>query len=178
MVYGENGSGKSSLYNALKYFLEANGTAPFLPHRNFFVTTDDGYVRITLDGRIGALEWSSHLNQTAELEILEANKTKGFLDYKTLLKTYFIHQHSDWVNLFDLVVKEILVHIQNDITGHSFGEDWQTVLKTLPTKNTKTRIRPNAIAIKRFNDGLKVKLDELKTEAQRLLDKFGQRCPH
>jgi DNA repair exonuclease SbcCD ATPase subunit len=49
LAFGENGSGKSSLFNALKLFLEREAeNHDFAANQNIFVTTDDGYVRLTL----------------------------------------------------------------------------------------------------------------------------------
>ena len=55
LVYGENGSGKSSLYLALKLFLESsvpennegNRNRAFETHQNIF-TEDPGYVKLSL----------------------------------------------------------------------------------------------------------------------------------
>jgi len=36
--------------------------------------------------------------------ILEIDKTKGFIDYKALLRTHLLHNESDSVNIFTLLV--------------------------------------------------------------------------
>ena len=79
LVYGENGSGKSSLFFALKLFLECAGTKDFLEHRNFFCHHDDGYVKLTLladgDSDSGPYEWSKVVNDTGKRLILEIDGT-------------------------------------------------------------------------------------------------------
>ena len=46
LVYGENGSGKTSLYQALKRFLESSeGGHQFKPHQNIF-NSDEGYIKL------------------------------------------------------------------------------------------------------------------------------------
>ncbi len=46
LVYGENGSGKTSLYQALKRFLESSeGRHQFKPHQNIF-NSDEGYIKL------------------------------------------------------------------------------------------------------------------------------------
>ena len=52
LVYGENGSGKSSLYLALKYFLESgvdedDKDPDFENHQNIFLQ-DPGYIKLSL----------------------------------------------------------------------------------------------------------------------------------
>ena len=52
LIYGENGSGKSSLYLALKYFLESgvdedDQDTDFENHQNIFLQ-DPGYIKLSL----------------------------------------------------------------------------------------------------------------------------------
>ncbi len=48
LVYDENGSGKTSLYEALRRFLESSeGECQFKPHQNIF-NSDDGYIKLHL----------------------------------------------------------------------------------------------------------------------------------
>ena len=47
LVYGENGSGKTSLYQALKFFLESSeGAHRFENYQDIFITNDDGHIKI------------------------------------------------------------------------------------------------------------------------------------
>src|SRR5262245_22755776 len=99
LVYGENGSGKSSLFFAIKDFLECAGKHDItqFPFCNLFSNTGDGYIRLQFaDGQVVGrnpqaklYEWSGAKNETNEQLILEINKTKGFIDYKKLLATYY-----------------------------------------------------------------------------------------
>ena len=79
LVYGENGSGKSSLYLALKLFLESDYYMPFREyimwnsrypiqgnmyqferHQNIF-SVDDGYIKLDFQDDLGTtehMEWS------------------------------------------------------------------------------------------------------------------------
>ena len=90
LLYGENGSGKSSLFYALKLFLEsANAKTEFSEHRNIFVEdSKEGFIKLTLDNGVN-YEWSEADTFPTESIILEADKIKGFLDYKNLLETHF-----------------------------------------------------------------------------------------
>ena len=93
LVYGENGSGKTSLYQALKKFLESSeGGHQFKPHQNIF-NSDDGYIKLHFradrQSKQDIYEWSETVkNETNHPLIIEASKAKGggggggFLDYK------------------------------------------------------------------------------------------------
>ncbi|MBA3571007.1 MAG: AAA family ATPase [Pyrinomonadaceae bacterium] len=112
LVYGENGSGKSSLYLALRDFLESAAKGSDInefPFRNIFVKTDEGFIKLDFSDAGGdpdakKYEWSEKKNDTTEPLILEIDKTKGFIDYKALLRTHLLHNESDSVNIFTLLV--------------------------------------------------------------------------
>ena len=115
LVYGENGSGKSSLYFALKMFLES-GDDPshrFENDQNIFIA-DAGHIKLCLraDRRSNQMtyEWSESVRETDDELIIEASKAKGFFDYKSLLETHFVHHESNTVNVFDLLVKTLLAN--------------------------------------------------------------------
>ncbi len=188
LVYGENGSGKSSLFFALKDFLEGGGKKHDItqfPFRNIFCNTDDGYIKIHFDdpnatGRnrhpqARLYEWSGAKNETGEQLILEINKTKGFIDYKALLATYFLQQSALAVNIFDLLIESILRHAENDLNRRPFGEEWWEINEALTNLNKRAPRQKEALIdrIKTFNNGLRVKLEELQDKAQEILNWFG-----
>ena len=83
LVYGENGSGKSSLFFALKLFLESgdNPSHRFENDQNIFIA-DAGYIKLCLRADQGAkqytYEWSESVRETDDELIIEASKAKGF----------------------------------------------------------------------------------------------------
>lgn len=138
LLYGENGSGKSSLFYALKLFLEsANAKTEFSEHRNIFVKDDDdGFVKLTVGKN--TYEWLPAKFPDAPI-ILEANKIKGFLDYKSLLETHFLHRQDgeNGVNLFHLLVENLLVDYTESSSGRTIGDIWRGVQeKSKAKKNT------------------------------------------
>ncbi|MEW6210807.1 MAG: AAA family ATPase [Acidobacteriota bacterium] len=188
LVYGENGSGKSSLFYALRDFLECaakrNDITQF-PFRNIFINTNDGYIKIHFtdpaathrnpNPQAKLYEWSASKNETSEQLILEINKTKGFIDYKSLPATYFLQQENSTVNIFNLLLTSILSHAENDLSRRPFGEEWQEINDSLANLNYRSRTQKEALIerIRTFNDGLRNKLDELKGKAQEILNSFG-----
>ena len=117
LIYGENGSGKSSFYKSLSNFLSSSqDTAyPYIRHHN--KDTEEGNVAFTFNDydpvaneirsadevfNFGTLSVTTDTEQflkTAEL-------TKGFLDYRGLLAVY---NHSEaQPNLFELIVEILL----------------------------------------------------------------------
>ena len=179
LVYGENGSGKSSLYLALKSFLESSEdvSARFENHQNIF-SADDGNIKLHLRANPRAnehiYEWSRTVKETEDQLIVDASKAKGFLDYKALLETHFIHRDSHTVNVFNLLVKNLLANVVSDITNRSIGEYWQSVLESHPSRrNARIQIETLEERLKDFNSELTRRLGQLKTETSDILRKFG-----
>ncbi|MDE0043024.1 MAG: ATP-binding protein [Candidatus Poribacteria bacterium] len=144
LVYGENGSGKSSLYLALKSFLESSegSSTRFEDYQNIF-RADDGYIKFHLRLDPGAkehvYEWSRAVNETDDQLIIDASKAKGFLDYRALLETHYIHRENDIVDVFDLLIENLLANVVSDVTGQGIREDWQSVLEARPSRrNART----------------------------------------
>ena len=176
LVYGENGSGKSSLYFALKLFLES-GDDPshrFENDQNIFIT-DAGYIKLGLRAdersKQGTYEWSESVRETEDELIIEASKTKGFLDYKSLLETHYLHRESNTVNVFNLLVETLLANTVNT-EGRSLTEDWDRIQPPFPRRNAINKIADLEELIENFNNELANRLAELQPKVSEILGKF------
>ena len=182
LVYGENGSGKSSLYLALKHFLESgvdegDKNTDFANHRNIFVE-DPGHIKLSLradeESKRDTYEWSQGIKaETNDELIVEASKTKGFLDYKALLETHYLHRENDTVNLFDLLVKVLLANTVNPVRERSLAEDWDAIQPPFPRRSAKVQIAALDERIGVFNDELTNRLADLHPRVSEILGKFG-----
>lgn len=131
-IYGENGSGKSSLYYALKDFFQSSVENIQLDNlRNFKI--DDGNrdcsISVEFDGEIiKTLNESG--KDTNTTEIIDANRLKSFLTYKHLLGVHNV-KISDKIDVFELVVNGVLKHFKsNTITGNiELSMLWENVVK-------------------------------------------------
>ena len=186
LLYGENGSGKTSLYEALKLFLESseNDSIRFIDYKNFSAIDDgdDGYVRLhfTSDPNLQktTYEWSDSgdaLNDTKVQPISEASKAKRFLNYKALLDTHYLQYKGDTVDVFDLMIGTLLRNVINDISvpSRSFSEEWQELSELLfPEQAAEEEVEiPQQFAD--FNTGIENILTRLKVDANKMLPKFG-----
>ena len=179
LIYGENGSGKTSLYKALELFLNSseNEAIDFKDYQNIF-NTDKGYIKLHLRATPGSsehvYEWSHDVKETAELPIINAAKSKGFLDYKALLHTHYLHYKEDTVNVFGLLIENLLANVVNNRTGRSITEEWQNILEETvqplePTQQVETIERQLEV----FNTGFTERLMELQTNVSEILHQFG-----
>ena len=178
LVYGENGSGKTSLYQALKRFLESSeGGHQFKPYQNIF-NSDDGYIKLHLradaQSKQNTYEWSETVkDETNDQLLIQASRAEGFLDYKDLLETHYLHRENDVVNVFDLLVKTLLVNTVSRQTDRSLAEDWASIQPPFPRRSATTQIAGLEGRIANFNDELASRLTELQAKASEILRKFG-----
>ncbi|WP_420546668.1 AAA family ATPase, partial [Curvivirga sp.] len=189
LLYGENGSGKTSLYEALKFFLESSeGTYQFRDHRNIFTDeTDKGYIKLhfTPDPKLNKeiYECSEDIQNDTKIQpIIDASKAKGFLDYKELLKTNYPRDEENSVNVFDLLVNVLLKNVVNDqaVPTRSFSDQWSDILDVRSSVQDATEVQGVTEEIEdleaqigSFNMGLANQLVELQTKASENLRKFG-----
>ena len=177
LVYGENGSGKSSLYFALKLFLESgeNPSHRFENNQNIFIE-DPGYIKLYLRAdrrsKQETYEWSENVRETDDELIREASKAKGFLDYKDLLKTHYVHHEDNTVNVFSLLVETLLANTIN-INVRSLAEDWAEIKPPFKPQITASEIAILEGSIENFNIELANRLAELQPRASEILGKFG-----
>jgi len=117
LIYGENGSGKSSLFKSVSNFLSSsqNTVFPYIKHHN---NGGDGNIKFTfndydpttnaISSSFGELMTfgSSVVDTGSETFLKTAELTKGFLDYKILLAVY---NHTEaQPNLYDLLINTLL----------------------------------------------------------------------
>jgi len=139
LVFGENGAGKSSLYNALNDFLENSEryTSTVEANRHKY-NTDPAVIRLgfiaaspTGDGSTVTkfYECAASKNGANTSEIQTVNKGKGFLDYKSLLRVHLLPTGESEINLFELFIDPLLAHYKNPVSNMTFGDEWQRIKK-------------------------------------------------
>jgi energy-coupling factor transporter ATP-binding protein EcfA2 len=194
-IYGENGSGKSSLYYALKDFFQASFEDIDLNElENIFLPdSKKGNVGIKVsfkpnkDGqkKLKQYQFSAAINETraaGDTSIRDANKLKSFLTYKHLLSIHHSKKEDD-INLFDLLVNGVLKHFKYSLTnGKELGELWKEVVASIGKttgrefSSTKKKSEVDA-ALKAFNDAFGELFKEGSPEyilkhAKPILDQF------
>ena len=200
LVYGENGSGKSSLFKALSGFFIYGHTPPKLRElKNSFSGASLGYVAVdvTLDNGFvvpwqmalweAVRAWNTPLIQGPSLveshptspegamwnEIAQAAKFSAFLDYRTLLGTNYKHGN-EAINLFEVMVSELLAGFVDLATNKTILELWQVTERALPDRNIDLHLTPSLRACASFNDAVRRALELLLPKAQAILERL---CP-
>lgn len=197
-VYGENGSGKSSFYYALKdFFQSSNETLNYDETENIFLTKSEkgkGFIEITFnpdkDGNSNNKKYFLKKNSkdtyiAGDTSIRDAIKLKSFLTYKHLLNIHHIEKNNE-IDLFDLLLKGVLKHFKSvAVTGSKeLGELWTDVENAIdkPTEGHTYNITQKKTdvdkAIADFNNAFKKlfqegSIENIMSYAQPILDKFG-----
>lgn len=196
-VYGENGSGKSSFYYALKdFFQSSTETLSYDETENIFLTKAQkgkGYIKVTfnpdndgtaIDKTYTVKKTSKDTYTTGDTSLRDAIKLKSFLTYKHLLSIHHIKRENE-IDLFELLVKGVLKHFKSvAITGtKELGELWDDVeiaigKETSQAFNITAKKKEVDEAIDKFNTAFKKLFERNSIEnimkfAQPILDKFG-----
>ncbi|MBK7812545.1 MAG: AAA family ATPase [Saprospiraceae bacterium] len=198
-IYGENGSGKSSFYYALKdFFQSSTETLSYDETENIFLTKAQqgkGYIEVTFnpdkdgtatDKKYTVKKSAKNTYAAGDTSIRDAIKLKSFLTYKHLLGIHHIEKDKE-IDLFDLLVKGVLKHFKSvAITGNKeLGELWEDVEKSVakPTAGTAYNItqKKNDVdkTINAFDTAFKklfvtASIENILKYAQPILDKFGR----
>ena len=164
-IYGENGSGKSSLYYALKDFFQSSmETINLNEVENIFIDpVEQGKVLVKLifnpDESDNAIDQPMELSGTdspsGNTNIRDASQLRSFLTYKNLLEIHNVKKGGD-IDLFTLLVKGVLKHFTPTGLSKSLGETWDDIdnLLNKPTSSSYNIIRKRQdliIQISQFN---------------------------
>lgn len=198
MVYGENGSGKSSLFTALQDFLKSS-VSKIDVEENIFVPASQkktASIRIDIKESPETSKTTSFELKLSDKEIIsadktliaDANKIKGFFDYRSLLRTHM--GHKDKVDLFDLLIGKveysfggslisndsgILQNSINEFSTKELGREWFNIYKDTFTKRQDKKQQEatkNYLSTK-FNPGLKKLLKDIEQDTNTFMKYFG-----
>ena len=178
LIYGENGSGKSSFCQALQLlFQSSQQEIDITSFHNVFNGQNkySSYIKIVFrdkrNNRDKPLTLDTRNKKITDVFIAEANKRKAFLDYRQLIQTHLVD--SKRVDLFDILVKDILYYAINPITSKTIGEEWEEI-KTFKIDRRKTKEYDAFIEkLKNYSSGLKHLMSEIEQEANQLIQEFN-----
>lgn len=198
LVYGENGSGKSSLFHALRGMFSYDKPPSLLALRNSFSNAGIGSVRVDVvftdsstaawkveaqalparavfglkqEGPFAVPVHPGH-NAPVNVHVKEAAKFSALLDYRSLLATNYKHG-DDPINLFQPMVLELLAGFVDLATNKTIWELWEAVQRNLPTVNTSRMVGNALNACTQFNAATKRAIALLLPEAQAILHKLS-----
>jgi len=184
LIYGENGSGKSSMFKALNNYFQSSNNIHLPYVKNRHQTTQDGIIdigfsdfdasgEIVIGSEVNYVFGSAFSNNNVSF-IQDAARIKGFLDYTDLLKVYLHTEPRP--NLFELIVLVLLGDHTPVSSGGSyqFGKKWKQLQDHLTNARTR-KDRLHQIALRDlapFETQLNHTLTLVFTEMNRLLSTY------
>lgn len=186
LLFGENGSGKSSLFLGLReFFRPGTQGRPFKDFRHAFskdangndLTT--GKVAIEFDDGAGVHSWDivTDMRPTLVAQVAEAALRFGAVDYRETLRTNIFHEQG-YPNLYKPLVEGILRRLPAIADGRqtTLGVLADSMTSSQPRwgKNHTWRVMKKLEAAKKaFNEALTNHLPAVVKEANRCLAGFG-----
>ena len=192
LIYGENGSGKSSLFHSLREFLEAPDLQVLEPttsnpwrtrpleirdNRHRF-SPDSESPGIKLEFGTQSFEWTLTKNDTGQDSLRRLNQGKGFLDYIALLGVHYVQRAENGEkDLFPLLIKNLLPHYTYPHQGQNrtFQERWNYLNDKVERRWTWDTAETEFKAeLTEFNEALETTVRDLGVRASKMLDTFGE----
>lgn len=177
LIYGENGSGKSSLFYALFEFFNLNSQArPFADYKNIFSDSSltDGHITVHFDDGQPFCSWLFGGSRSlSDPRVAGTALRKGCLDYRALLRTNFVHSQGK-VNLFELVVEELLTNYPVVQRGRAteLGNLWQEFISRKPEYHRGRNVQKFRDACTVFNQAVAPIWPSLFDKASEILANF------
>lgn len=178
MIYGENGSGKSSICQAIETFFSASSNNVDISNfTNVFNSQNpnNSYIQLTFydntTRRDKPFRLDSSSQRITERFIAEANKRKAFLDYRQVIKTHLID--TSRVDLFHILVEDILQHAVNPVTTKTLKSEWDEIFNFKIDRRRQSEYDNFKKQIDDYSSGLKQLLSEVEKEANNIIKEFN-----
>jgi hypothetical protein len=161
LVYGDNGSGKSSVFHALREFFALNPSRTLGQYKNVFSKEPEANckVEVTFDDDLPGAIWNFGQHPcdigSSDVRVVDAALRCACLDYRALLDTNYKHGDGS-VNLFEIAVRYLIHDFPVTVSGgllKTVGELWEAIGKAKPVRHAKRRIEKINDACTEFNNG-------------------------
>ncbi|NVO31661.1 AAA family ATPase [Hymenobacter lapidiphilus] len=150
LIYGENGSGKSTIYAALRDLLDSSVNPGLDYTPNVYLPEEaPGHVSVTFREKepyvrdstfvFGPDLTSQRTAQTAQF-LKDANMARAFLSYKEIVRTYLSEQ-AEANKLFQVLVETLLSHHVLKSVNETVDECWNKLRADLSMHGNSTEFR-------------------------------------
>ncbi|GHT40630.1 hypothetical protein FACS189437_06480 [Bacteroidia bacterium] len=175
LIYGENGSGKSSLFKGLRDFFISAVDPKHSLIRNVFSGTleleEEPFVEVTFNGNgeeqsVFRFSHDPHQTNTDDEFLRTVMRSKSFMTYRDLMRIHFVNNPE--VNLFDFLFETggLLTELPNPVSSRP-----ETNLK-MGELLKNVRSKPDEINIHDFTNGVNQILSDVNKSLNCLLGYF------
>lgn len=199
LIYGENGSGKTSVFKALREFFDNRQNAlPFNNHKNLFsdsvtgTAVTCGKVELVFDPQFPgqANETKSWTFQpsgqpdnkpNSDQIVSEIRRRKGLLDYLSLNKVNYAERgqfgQEQRPNLFSLLIEDLLYDLPVTVSGGtvtSLGTLWDNLKSYIASHQSHrgNQLQATLAKIQQFDQAVSASIITIKGECDRLLTSY------
>lgn len=186
LLYGENGSGKTSLFRGLNDIINQKD---FTTH---FQTPllKEGFVEVTFDDDTTD-RFDDTGTKASKAELINISKLNSFLSHKELLRTHL--KDSDEINFFELIVNDILKEhnletlgqlkvVWDNLSLRNLEQEKAVILASVPgditteeaTEQIEKLDEDYDAEITKFNDEFVVLLNTLNSGIEEIIAYFNQ----
>lgn len=183
LMYGENGSGKSSIYFALYTLLQSSikgkDTDKYFKRDsnenllNVYSDNDESYIQISLKDEpskfyelsLGGLKPNGDTSKIEEL-----NLSSDFVSHRLLINFYNF-RNSNQINLFPVFYRDILPYYQTQDKKHYLNDLLEDIRNGLPYGREKV-LPVEDEQIEYFNKELELLVNKINTEATEFYNKY------
>lgn len=181
LLYGENGSGKSSIYYALhclyqsplkgdagkKYFnrIDEHGNPNNQHLINLNVDTDDSKITLIFDPShpfIYEIDKDGYNTHLAGGGISLPGQVEGvFINHKFIFNFFHFH-NSEYINLFPVFEKDILpyVYVQYRSNAVNLGKQYESLINNVPKNGRRVNVSHHK-NVQYFNEGLETVINQI-----------------
>jgi AAA15 family ATPase/GTPase len=188
LVYGNNGSGKSSLYWALYTLLQSsektiarvndyfavydeNNENTFQSLRNIFSTETESYVEIEFQGEQPIRIEQDNIANVQTASVKEANKASDFINYK-LLHNFYNSTHKQQLNLWKVFERDIFPYFSD--SSITFSDRLQNIKTNVPKDKRTREYSEHSSRIRLFNTKIEELVGKITMQANKVLkEKFN-----
>ncbi len=194
LIYGENGSGKTSVFKAIREFFDNRTSAlPFRDQKNCFsdhvqnVALNCGKVELCFDQPQQTKAWTFQLQgqpdnrPSADQTVMEVSRRKGLLDYLSLVKVNYAEKeragNDRRPNLFSLLIEDLLFDFPVAVAGGrqvKLGQLWSDLLDFVRRNQTHRGYNLQTIQnkLQQFNDAAASVMLILKGRCDSILSQY------
>jgi energy-coupling factor transporter ATP-binding protein EcfA2 len=195
LVYGENGSGKSSIFWGLYTFLQSSGkdladitkyfvhfdenvSSTFDSLKNIYAPlADDAYIELETIDNAGVITINRIDNVSANSNtpnIVTANASSDFINYK-LLHNFYTVTHKQDINLWQVFYRDIFPYFRNDEAENYFKERIDSFTAGVPMSTGGVKVASGTVKrvfeedIQSLNDDISLFLAQIEQNANSFL---------
>lgn len=194
LIYGENGSGKTSVFKAIREFFDNRTSAlPFLDQKNCFSDHVQnaplicGKVELCFDHPQETKAWTFQPQgqpdnrPSADQTVMEVSRRKGLLDYLSLVKVNYAEKDRSGndrrPNLFSLLIEDLLFDFPVTIAGGrqvKLGQLWADLNNHVKRNQTHRGRNLQTIhdKLQQFNDAAVSATQILKRRCDSILSQY------